>query len=167
MSFSPSLQSSEHFPLTQPRSWTLRAEYDLLQPWSCVPHCAPISVWLGTCVTALHLCYIRQVRGYNRIISQDVITSSLKQNKRSSKLFDNTVLTIAMILITVWATKVAAQLFSLSNFVFKNILFSSLNLILSDEKWSNECSHFCWRQLGSETQERRELYSKRYSPNSN
>ena len=44
-------------------------------------------------------------------------------------------------------------LFSLSNFVFKNILFSSLNLILSDEKWSNECSHFCWRHLGSETQE--------------
>ena len=25
---------------SQPRSWTLRAEYDLLRPWSCVPHCA-------------------------------------------------------------------------------------------------------------------------------
>lgn len=118
----------------------------------CPPLCPHLSLTWNMCYSVTSLLHSSSQRLY-RIISQDVITSSSKQNECSSKWFENTVPTNAMILITIWSTKVAAQLFSLSNFVFKNILFSSLNLILSDEKWSNECSHFCWRHLGSETQE--------------
>ena len=168
----PSIKTSLNFAAIH------KTAYFIVSSWSTlVFHCALSYELSMTCLShgpvspivppsqsdlehVLHLCYIfvtlytfvllSQVRGSDRIISQDVITSSSKQNECSSEeWFENTVLMYNSNDCDYHQQKL--WLSSLSNFVFKNILFSSLNLILSDEKSSNECSHFCWRQLGSET----------------
>ena len=112
----------------------------------------------------LHLCYIfvtlytfvllSQVRGSDRIISQDVITSSSKQNKCSSEeWFENTVLMYNSNDCDyhqqkLWLSSVHWVI------LYSKIFFSPL-LILSWLMRNDQMSvhNFCWRQLGSETQE--------------
>ena len=102
------------------------------------------------------------VRGSDRIISQDVITSSSKQNECSSEeWFENTVLMYNSNDCDyhqqkLWLSSVHWVI------LYSKIFFSPL-LILSWLMRNDQMSvhNFCWRQLGSEeTQEEEEWASR-------